>query len=78
MTNTTIYLKNPKVRIAYGKSGKRVFLQYLQRLSQRLYRWHMNWRTRRQMIHLDSYQLSDIGISLGEAMEEAAKPFWRD
>jgi len=43
-----------------------------------LHRWHINWRSRQQMVHLDSYQLNDIGISLGEAMEEAAKPFWKD
>lgn len=50
----------------------------LQRLGEHLNRWQLNRRTRQQMVHLDSYQLNDIGVSLGEALEEADKPFWRD
>jgi uncharacterized protein YjiS (DUF1127 family) len=47
-------------------------------LQQRLQRWYINWRTRRQLLQLDRQQLSDIGVSLAEAVAEADKPFWRD
>ncbi|RDE19493.1 DUF1127 domain-containing protein [Motiliproteus coralliicola] len=40
--------------------------------------WHQNWRTRRQLAQLDSHQLKDIGVSIGDAQQEADKPFWRD
>mgnify|MGYP000224022150 CR=1 FL=1 len=43
-----------------------------------LARWHMNWRTRRQLSQLDSHQLKDISISSSEAITEANKPFWKD
>ncbi len=44
-------------------------------------RWYQNWRTRRnlaELAELNDYLLKDIGVSRGEAMEEARKPFWRD
>ncbi|MEH6825399.1 MAG: DUF1127 domain-containing protein [Motiliproteus sp.] len=41
-------------------------------------RWYINWRTRRQLLQLDRHQLSDIGVSLAEAVAEADKPFWQD
>lgn len=44
----------------------------------RLQRWRINWRTRRQLTQLDHSQLKDIGVSLGDATEEARKPFWRN
>ncbi|MEH6470364.1 MAG: DUF1127 domain-containing protein [Halopseudomonas sp.] len=45
---------------------------------ERLQRWAINWRTRRQLRQLDSYLLKDIGVSRGDAMIEAEKPFWQD
>lgn len=44
----------------------------------RMQRWYINWRTRRQLLQLDRHQLSDIGVSLAEAVAEADKPFWQD
>ncbi|WP_370583999.1 DUF1127 domain-containing protein [Motiliproteus sp. SC1-56] len=46
-------------------------------LRQRLRRWYQNWRTRKQLLGLTPHELKDIGISRGEALEEASKPFWR-
>ncbi len=33
---------------------------------------------RRQLSQLDSRELSDLGISAGDRMNELSKPFWRD
>ena len=54
------------------------FQTRLQRWGQRLDHWRINWRTRRQLSLLDSHQLKDISISIGEARAEANKPFWKD
>ena len=35
-------------------------------------------RQRRQLRRLSDHQLKDIGISRGEAINEADKPFWLD
>ncbi|MBC9251687.1 hypothetical protein A9179_15545 [Pseudomonas alcaligenes] len=39
--------------------------------------WQQRARTRRQLAQLDQRQLSDIGISACERLEEVNKPFWR-
>ncbi len=52
--------------------------QRLSRWQQRLHLWHINWRTRRQLLQLDRHQLQDVGVSVAQAMEEADKPFWKD
>nr|WP_227506797.1 DUF1127 domain-containing protein [Marinobacter subterrani] len=41
-------------------------------------RWHMNWRTRRQLACLSDFMLKDIGISRIDAEQEARKPFWNE
>ncbi len=39
--------------------------------------WRQRARTRRQLALLDDRQLSDIGITTSERLEEVDKPFWR-
>jgi uncharacterized protein YjiS (DUF1127 family) len=39
--------------------------------------WQERVHTRRQLRELDEHTLRDIGLSRGEALYEAAKPFWR-
>lgn len=39
--------------------------------------WQQRARTRRQLAALDDRQLSDIGISSSERLQELRKPFWR-
>ena len=39
--------------------------------------WQERAHTRRQLRELDEHALHDIGLSRGEALHEAAKPFWR-
>jgi uncharacterized protein YjiS (DUF1127 family) len=39
--------------------------------------WYQRARQRRQLASLDRGQLEDVGISQGDALMEAAKPFWK-
>lgn len=39
--------------------------------------WHAKHQQRLQLQQLDQHQLEDIGITQAEAMQEAAKPFWK-
>ncbi|MEH6578441.1 MAG: DUF1127 domain-containing protein [Amphritea sp.] len=78
MNNTTLCLRNCQSNNFSVRAQKKQLRQHLQRWKQRLGRWYTNWLTRRQLVQLDGYQLQDIGVSLGEAMEEADKPFWTD
>lgn len=49
----------------------------LRRVMETLQIWQQRARTRRQLAALDERQLSDIGISSSERLEELRKPFWR-
>lgn len=76
MTNATACMREESFN--RGRTSTKTTLKL--RLSQwraRINHWHINWRTRRQLAQLNSYQLKDIGISHGDAMEEASKPFWK-
>ena len=39
--------------------------------------WLQRARTRRQLDALSDHELRDLGLDHGDAMREAAKPFWR-
>jgi uncharacterized protein YjiS (DUF1127 family) len=39
--------------------------------------WRRRARTRRQLDALSDHELRDLGLDHGDAMREAAKPFWR-
>lgn len=39
--------------------------------------WAARHRQRRELGELDERLLRDIGVTRGEALREAAKPFWR-
>ncbi|MFE0752953.1 DUF1127 domain-containing protein [Inquilinus sp. NPDC058860] len=39
--------------------------------------WLRRARTRRQLDSLSDHELRDLGLDRGDAMREAAKPFWR-
>ncbi len=39
--------------------------------------WHERRRGRVELARMSHYELRDIGISRGEALMEAGKPFWR-
>ncbi|MBY5938116.1 DUF1127 domain-containing protein [Marinobacter nauticus] len=46
--------------------------------TQKISRWYMNWRTRRQLAQLPDFMLKDIGVSRIDAEREASKPFWKE
>jgi uncharacterized protein YjiS (DUF1127 family) len=39
--------------------------------------WLRRARTRRQLDSLSDHELRDLGLDRGDAVVEAAKPFWR-
>jgi len=78
MNNTELCIRNARLVGAYEGAAEGRAAAGLQGWLARLRRWQINWRTRRQLAQLDGYQLKDIGVSRGQAQEEAAKPFWRD
>jgi uncharacterized protein YjiS (DUF1127 family) len=39
--------------------------------------WLQRRRQRQALVKLDRRLLEDVGVSRGEALREAAKPFWR-
>jgi len=39
--------------------------------------WWRRAHTRRSLKHLDTDQLADIGVTRTQAVQEAAKPFWK-
>jgi uncharacterized protein YjiS (DUF1127 family) len=44
----------------------------------RLLRWHELSRQRRALLALNERMLKDIGITRGDAVREARRPFWSD
>lgn len=50
----------------------------LNRAASTLAKWLRQAYERRQLSQLDSRELSDLGISPGDRMNELSKPFWRD
>lgn len=45
---------------------------------QKISRWYVNWRTRRQLAQLPDFMLKDIGVSRSDAEKEARKHFWKE
>ncbi len=41
-----------------------------------IFMWQERVRTRRHLHELDEHMLRDIGLSRGDALHEASKPFW--
>ncbi|QBF31710.1 DUF1127 domain-containing protein [Thalassococcus sp. S3] len=39
--------------------------------------WHIRYRTRKDLTHLDAHLLRDIGLTREEAQREANRAFWR-
>lgn len=58
----------------YVHSSKAVKNSLIHKLS----RWHLNWRTRRQLARLPDFMLKDIGITRIDVEQEARKPFWNE
>ncbi|WP_338574023.1 DUF1127 domain-containing protein [Pseudomonas canadensis] len=54
------------------------YKRLLSRAALILAKWLRQAYERRQLSQLDSRELSDLGISPGDRMNELSKPFWRD
>lgn len=60
-----------------SKRKTKAIRRYLKGLSERLMVWQRNSRSRRELLSLNAYQLKDIGLTRADALQEAAKPFWK-
>jgi len=69
LTSQTLFLPKNRVRI------KRSMLA---RLQSTLTLYYRHYRTRQQLQSLSAEQLSDIGITRGQADQEAKKFFWEN
>ena len=47
------------------------------RLLETLHVWRQRYEQRRELSHWSDRELHDIGVSHGDAIYEASKPFWR-
>jgi uncharacterized protein YjiS (DUF1127 family) len=49
----------------------------LGRLAEAFHVWRQRYESRRELAHWSDRELHDIGVSHGDAIYEASKPFWR-
>ena len=49
----------------------------LRKIQQTYSLWNMRHATRKELAVMDNHMLKDIGLSLGDRLVEAEKPFWR-
>ena len=49
----------------------------LGRLAETLHVWRQRRESRRELAQWSDRELHDIGVSSGDAIYEASKPFWR-
>jgi len=49
----------------------------LSRLAETLHVWQQRRESRRELAQWSDRELHDIGVSSGDAIYEASKPFWR-
>jgi uncharacterized protein YjiS (DUF1127 family) len=66
-----------KARASPGLSGPATVLPPTAVISATLRKWIARPRQRRDLAELEDHLLRDIGVSRGEALREAAKPFWK-
>ena len=63
---------------AWFKAGIRLFLDDLHRLGGLLVMWQRRSAGRQSLRDMDARLLDDMGIGRIDALQEAAKRFWRD
>ena len=49
----------------------------LSRVAEIVHVWHQRYEARRELAQWSDRELHDIGVSPGDAIYEASKPFWR-
>ena len=50
---------------------------FLSQLTETLHIWRQRYESRRELARWSDRELHDIGVSSGDAIYEASKPFWR-
>ncbi len=50
---------------------------FLSQLIETLHVWRQRYESRRELVRWSDRELHDIGVSSGDAIYEASKPFWR-
>lgn len=70
--------ETPVAAVRGGQAGHAgSFLRALGAAVDQLYLWQERAAQRAHLVALDDHLLKDLGLSRGEAVREAAKPFWR-
>ena len=70
--------ETPVAAFRGGQAGPAVsFLRAVSAAVDRIYLWQERAAQRAHLAALDNHRLKDLGISRAEAVQEAAKPFWR-
>jgi len=62
----------------WARAGVRLLLGDLRRLMDLLALWQRRSVDRQRLHDMDERLLKDMGIDRIDALQEAAKPFWRD
>jgi uncharacterized protein YjiS (DUF1127 family) len=60
-----------------GGSSEPFLAHIWHRANETLHIWHERAVTRHELAELDDYILRDIGMTRGDVMREADKPFWQ-
>ena len=50
---------------------------FLSQMAEAVHVWRQRYATRRELAQWSDRELHDIGVSPGDAIYEASKPFWR-
>jgi uncharacterized protein YjiS (DUF1127 family) len=50
---------------------------FLSQLAELIHVWRQRYAARRELAQWSDRELHDIGVSSGDAIYEASKPFWR-
>jgi uncharacterized protein YjiS (DUF1127 family) len=75
---TTMATVIPSDRLPQSGSECEPFLAHIwHRASDALHVWHERAVARHELAELDDYILRDIGMTRGDVMREADKPFWQ-
>ena len=70
-------ITHPQMDILTGKQRIPAVAQIAVAFAVMVTKWDINRRTRRTLSALEPHLLRDIGISPGDAAQEAARPFWK-
>ena len=76
-SHATLASRRPGLGHARAPRRIRLGLRALERAADLLLSWQERARQRRELETLNDHMLRDIGLSRGDVMAEATKPFWQ-